>query len=371
MKPFIFFSFFIICLITDIAYANNLNYEINSQFRALYGYTEPDNTYEQSRNNFLLFGNINSKLSYQQNDTLSFNLHAAIKASASTYLENLNQGHWGEEVYVSMLSDYGDFYFGQMPNAASELSVTNSNLSVWQSTPANIVDFIENPNWKQNGKTKYYATLPSTAPDTDGSSLKFSYFTPEFKGTTLGLSYTPKYNANDSLISKFSSYGGKSAYSVALYNYQEFRSSDADFYISFSDYKNSHTEYGAGFSFYHKGWSLFASYLKTETQNSDKPISTQTSSKNKKAYFDDFRDSTAYNVGVSYEFAFFTSTLSYFDSYSKNTKAHNRIINLHNSIKFDKNYAIYLGFAHTDFRSYDQEDSNKGFATYAGIQFEF
>ena len=114
------------------------------------------------------------------------------------------------------------------------------------------------------------------------------------------------------------------------------------------------------------------SYLESKTKNSDKPINRFTLSKNKKAYFDDFRNSTAYNLSVSYEFAFLTSTLSYFDSFSKNTKAYNRIINLHNSAKFDKAYSLYFGLAYAQFKGVeDSIKGNKGLALYTGVQFEF
>ena len=355
------------------AVAENFDYEFDANFRALYGYTHPADEFKpnQKRNRFPLFASVNNKLSYEYDD-VSFNIYANLKATASNSVENLNQGHWGEEIYVSVFSDYGDFYLGQMENAASQLSVTNSDLSIWQISAMEITDFIENPNWQQKNKTKYYATLVSTTPNTDGSSFKVSYLTPEYKNTTLGFSYTPENNATDSLISKFSSYSGNGAYSLALYNYHDFDYFETDFYASFSDYENSHQEYGVGFSAYRKGWSIFASYLKSKTSSSDKPINEVAKSENQKAYFDDFRSSTAYNFGISYEFAFFTSTLSYFDSYSHNTEAYNRIVNLHNSIKFDKNYAVYLGCAYATFKPAEQtEKANKGFSAYTGIQFEF
>ena len=370
MKQVFLISFFIFSIGINSAFAGNFEHETNLKLRALYGYATLDDN-NQKHNHFPLFSKIDNTLGYVQSDSLSFNLHTSLQIKNSDTTENFNQGRWGEEVYASVFSDYGDFYIGQMQNAGAQLSITDSNLSVWTATPLEITDFMHNPNWQQNGKTKYYATLTSTVPNTDGSSIKFTYLTPEYKGTTLGLSITPKVNAADSLISKFASYHNNSAYSVSLYKFHEFNSAQADIYLSFSDYEHSHSEYAAGFSFYRKGWSIFASYLKTETKGSDKPITVNTQSKNQKAYFDDFRDSTAYKLGVSYEFAFLTSTLSYFDSYSKNTSATNRIINLHNSIKFDKNYALYLGLAHTDFKAVEQKNNNKGYAIYTGIEFEF
>lgn len=370
MKRFSF-VFFIACIFIALpAFSSNFDYDKNAKLRILYGHTQSEN--KQSKNNFPLFGNVKGTINYKQSENFSFNLHGTLKAKISNGLENLNQGHWGEEFYVDMLSNFGDIYIGQMKNAAAQLSITDSNLSIWQSAPTDIVDFINNPNWKQNNKNKYYATLTSTVPNTDASAFKISYLTPEYNNTTIGISYTPEVKANDSPISKFSSYYGNSSYSIALYNYHDFNLFESDFYVSFSNYENSHSEYGIGFSIYTRGWSIFGSYLKTEVKHSDKHITTITKSKNKIAYYDDFRKSTAYNFGISYEFSYLTSTLSYFDSFSQNTKAYNRIINLNNSIKFDKNYSLYLGIAYIDFQNTKGcLKDNNGFSAYTGVQFEF
>ena len=374
MKKLILISIFFSLFCSKIGNTKGFEHESEMKLRSLYGYTQYADSVKkgQNRNHLPVFAGIDNKLTYDFNDSLSFNFYADIKAKVSSNIENLNQGHWGEAVYAGIFSDYGDIYIGQMENVASQLSVTKADLSVWQISSTEITDFIENPNWYQSGKTKYYATLTSTNPNTDGSSFKISYLTPEYNGTTIGISYTPEVNATDSLISKFSSYSGNSSYSLALYNQHEFNSVNTEVYAAFSDYENSHQEYGVGFLVYRKGWSVFASYLRSNTSGHDKAITKTDVSENQKAYFDDFRNSVAYKLGVSYEFAFLTSTLSYFDSYSQNTKAYNRIINLHNSLKFDKNYALYLGCAYSMFNSAKEiAKNNKGFSAYAGIQFEF
>lgn len=374
MKKLIFFSLMSMFFISD-AIANNFEYDTNFALRALYGYFEPAKKFNDNinHNHFPLSANFNNKLNYLIDSETEFALNINLKAQTGHNLDNLNQGHWGEEVYISTFSKYGDFYLGQMDNSSVILGINKANLNIWQFTPTDMVNFAFNPNWSQKNKTKYYATLDSTLSDTDGSSLKFVYLTPEYKNTTLGFTFTPENNANDGLASKFSSYYGKSSYTVSLHNYQEFNFADAEFYLSYADYKDSHFEYAGGFLLYRKGWSLFGSYRKTNTSSSDKPIAKVDKSANRLAYYDGFRKSEAYNLGISYEFAYITSTFSYFDSFSNKTRAKNRIYNLHNSLKFDKNYALYLGFAYVDFISDNgkKTDGNKGFAAYTGVEFKF
>lgn len=373
MKRFVFICFLLLLSFSYPVNAGSIEYNTSAKLRMLYGYNFPAESFKenQKRSHIPLYANVESNISYKT-DNVEIGLFGKFESKISDNTDNMNQGHWGEEFYLSIFSEFGDFYAGQMPNAAAMNAVTKPNIAVWQPDNDEITDFINNPNWFQKNKTKYYTTLTSTIPDTDGSALKFAYFTPEYKSTSIGFSFTPNNNATNSLISKFSSYADKSSYTVSLYNHQEFDFFDTEFYMSFSDYENSHSEYGMGFSFYRKGWTFLASYLESKTKNSDKPINRFTLSENKKAYFDDFRNSTAYNLSVSYEFAFLTSTLSYFDSFSKNTKAYNRIINLHNSAKFDKAYSLYFGLAYAQFKGVeDSIKGNKGLALYTGVQFEF
>lgn len=375
MKKIVFFSILIIFLNIGQAYAKNFEYNTDIELRALYGYFEPAEKFKNNtnRNHAPLYGDLKNKLTYIANSDLEVEFNANLKAQTGNNLDNLNQDHWGEEVYIGAFSKYGDFYFGQMENSSAMLGINKANLKIWQPTPTDIVNFAANPNWSQKNKNKYYATINSTLSNTDGSALKFVYLTPEYKNTTLGFTFTPENNADDGLISKFSSYYGKSSYTVSLHNYQEFDYTDAEFYLSYADYKNSHFEYAGGFLLYRKGWSLFGSYRKTNTSSSDKPIAKVDKSANRLAYYDGFRKSEAYNLGISYEFAYVTSTFSYFDSFSNKTRAKNRIYNLHNSLKFDKNYALYLGFAYVDFISDNGKklDGNKGLAAYTGVEFKF
>ena len=375
MKKIVFLSIISLFLSPSISKAEQFEYDTNFTLRALYGYFEPAKKFEKQikRNHIPALANLENKVTYIANDDLEFSFNTNIKAKSGNNLDNLNQGHWGEEVYINAFSQYGDFYFGQMENSSVMLGINKADLKIWQTTPTDITDFAFNPNWNVNGKTKFYATLNSTLSDTDASALKFVYLTPEYKNTTLGVTYTFENNATDSLISKFSPYYKKSSYTISLYNYQEFNFADTQFYASFADYKDSHFEYAGGFLLYRKGWSLFGSYRKTNISSSDTPITDYNKSINCLAYYDGFRKSEAYNLGISYEFAYVTSTFSYFDSSSNVSKAQNRIYNLHNSLKFDKNYALYLGFAYVDFTSDDgvNINGNKGLAAYTGLQFEF
>ncbi len=357
------------------AAAQKFEYESEGALRGLAGYAYPAEKYRSGQNRFHapVYGNLKNALTYHFDEDTSFELSAGLKAKTGSNLDNYNQGRWGEEIYGRFSSVYGDFYFGQMPNAAVMLGVTRPNLPVWQPAPTELVDFIGNPNWQQHNRRKYYNTLTSTAVDTDGSSLKFIYMTPEFFGTTLAVTYTPENNANDGLTSKFSPYYKESAYSVMLYNQHSFAFADTEIYISFADFEKSHQEYAGGFSFYRKGWTAFASYRQTETTGHDFPIAAQNISANMPAYFDGFRNGYAWNVGLTYEWALITSTISYFESKADDTQAANRLVNWHTSIKPYKHLGFYFGMGYADFKAGNNqnESGNRGGFGYVGAEISF
>ena len=81
--------------------------------------------------------------------------------------------------------------------------------------------------------------------------------------------------------------------------------------LGYADYDENNKEYSLGFSLHRKGWTLGASYRKTDTNSKDTPI-------NKYNLYDGYRDAKAYNIGLSYEIGPFTTGVSYFNSKSNN-----------------------------------------------------
>lgn len=328
--------------------------------------------FDDSKTDSPAFGNFKNSLQYNINNQTFFKLSAAVSVQSGTYLDNLNQGKWGEEIYGQYESAYGSFYVGQMPNSAQMLSVDRPNLSIWQAQPLEIASFIQNPNWRQHNRQKYYNTLTSTLPNAEGSSFKISFQTPEFYNTVLGLTYVPQNDANDGLTSKFAPYADKTAYIGALYHHQEFSWFDSEFYLSFADYQQSHQEYAGGISLYRKGWTWFASYRQTEITGHDTPIAKIGSGQNHPAYYDGWRNGKAWNSGIGYEFALFNMVVSYFESRANQGGARNRIFNWQNTVKINQYFDIYAGAAYVDFKACRDDDSQnkRGPAVYIGIEFK-
>lgn len=366
-KTFLFLTAF---LLPMAANASNVKYEYGGALRTAAGYADPSGNFLSGQNRFHapMNGNLNGAAIYNFNDNTSFKLGLELKAKTGSNSDNLNFGHYGEEVYGKLQTAYGDFYVGQMQNPAALLGVVQPNLAIWQISPTEVADFMENPNWQQHNRRKYYSTLTSAQINTDGSSFKFAYFTPEFAGTTLALGFTPENNANDGLTSKFSPYYNRSAYHIALYNSHEFGFADTEFYLAYADFNHSHREYAGGISVYRRGLTLFAAYRQTESY--DHAITDTSLSANLPAYYDAFRNGFAVSGGASYEFALLTSALSYFEAKADNLPARTRLITLHNSIKPYKHLGFYLGGGYAEFTDAEHHE-NRGPLVYGGLEISF
>ena len=336
--------------------------------RALSGYEFSNHTDRnvQKKYAFPAYGKISADLLYRFDEETSLGLYTKLLGQSGVNLDNLNQGTWGEEVYGSFHSAYGDFELGQMPNVAATLAVTRPDFATWQPLSQDLADFIRNPNWAHHKHQKFYATLTSTVADADGSALKFSYYTPEWQGLTLALSVTPETNANDGLVSKFAPYHKESATTAAVYHNHDFGLFQSDAYLSYADYERSHQDYAGGLSLYRKGWTLFGLYRETDASSAAPVVSSA-------LYDDGWRDARAWNAGVGYAFFYWNTSVSYFESKAKKGGACSRIWNWHNGFKFHQNYAFYAGLAYADYEPNREsvKKSVNGYVGYLGLELNF
>ena len=357
------------------ATAGNFEFDYYGSIRFAPGYIINDHAAHNVQSDFHmpLNGWIENSVGYVWDEDTNLTLFTRLSGESGSDLDHLNQGNWGEEATGLWASKYGELYVGQAQNAAVMLGVNRPNINIWQIQPAEMVNYLSNPNWQQKKSRKYYSTLNSTLINTDGSSFKLSYLSPEWQNTRLGLSYTPENNAKDGLSSKFAPYYDKSAWIISLQNYRYFNFGETNFYAAFADFTDSHREYAAGLSYYHKGWTLFASYRKTQTSDSDAKITTQTLSPNMPAYFDAFRNGYAWNAGMSLQFAYVSAIVSYFESAADDFDARNRFVNTHLSFKMHKNLSFYAGFGWSEFTAGKDflAENNRGIYTYTGIEFNF
>lgn len=370
MKKYLFFIAAL--LLTLKANAAEFVYDYSGTADIFYGYSDySKNPYNrQKHNNTPSSAEIYTSAGYEFENGDSFLIHVDAQIAGSKKIKDYNQGDWGENVYGVYTSKYGEFSAGQMYNAAYQMAVGAPSVGYFRANNSPITDFLYTNNWQRGKKQTAYRTLNSTYLNTDGDALKIAYITPEFYGTKAAFSYTPDSYSKSGLLSKQSQYEHKSSYAAGLYNSHQFAYFTLESSLGYAFNHKNNQEFSAGLSLYRKGWTLGGSYRKSFTSSRDYALNTSKDS-NFPYFYDGFRHSQAYNVGLSYEIGPFKTGLTYFNAKADKTDNEDHIITFANRYAFHKNAAIYLATAFAEYKGIkDKVTSNRGTAVMLGLELE-
>ncbi len=356
---------FVLCMVSKSVSAGTFGLDYSASLNNYYGYTDYQEKYKKlhKSNNLNASLDLYGRAFYEINPSYVFALTGDFIIDSAKKVENYNQGKWGEEVFSSLESPYGNLVVGQNYNVAYKFAVGAPRIGSYRVNNTDLTNFITNPNWYKKGKKASYKTLNSTYINTDGNSLKASYITPEFSGVKLGLSYVPETYSQSGLVAKNAGYKDKSAYILGAYGAWDVFGYELETSLGFADYDKNDKEYSAGMSLYRKGWTLGASFRKTKADKKDYAI-------NKYNLFDAYREGRAYNIGLSYEIGPFVTGISYFDSKADNAENHDKIIAFSNSYEYNKYLTFSLTLAHLEAKGNDADIKNnsKGYAGIIGME---
>lgn len=362
-----------ICLLSAViplsVYAKEgIETEYGVSLNNYYGYADYAKPYNKNykSNNLNSSLNLYGRASYSFNPEYTTSIIGYFMIDSAKEIENYNQGIWGEEIYALTETPYGDVSVGQDSNVAYKFAVGAPNIGTYHVNNTDLVNFITNPNWYKKGSKTSYKTLNSTYINTEGTAPKINYTTSELYGLKFGLTYVPEIYSRSGLVAKKSPYEDEYAYIFGAYGAWDICDYELETSLGFADYHKNDKEYSAGISIYRKGWTLGASYRKTEVNHSDYAL-------NKENLYDAYREGRAYNVGISYAFGPILTGFSYFDSKAEKTKNHDEIISWSNSFRYNKYTTISLTAAHLLARGENRDISNnsKGYAFVLGLEFEF
>ncbi len=370
MKKILFFA--LVAGISSKAVAGEFVYNYSGTANTFYGYSD----YNKSKKNHQKHSNtpssaeIYTSAGYEFNNGNSLMLNVDAQIAGDKKIRDYNQGTWGENIYLVYNSKYGELSAGQMYNAAYQMAVGAPSVGYFRANNSPITDFLITNNWQRGKKPTAYRTLNSTYLNTDGDALKIAYTTPEFYKTKASFSYTPDSYSKAGLLSKQSKYEHRSSYAAGIYNSHEFKyfSLESSFGYAFNHKNNQ--EISAGLSLYRKGWTLGGSYRKSFTSSHDYALSSSKDN-DYPFFFDGFRRSEAYNLGLSYEIGPFKTGITYFHSKADKTNNEDHIITFANRYAFYKNAAIYLATAFAEYKANNVEVmSNRGTAVIMGLELE-
>lgn len=351
-----------------------LSYDISGSAIGLYGYSDLEKRFDDKEHHSQGTGTffINSALNYEYNQDYSLSLNLDLMAGIDHHMKNYNQGVWGEEIYGIFDAPAGRLMIGQTTNVASQFHQGAPSIGPLGSNQSGIVDFIHNPNWVRREKSTGFATLNSTAINTDGVAPKISYITPEFYNTLIGFTYVPDTYNRRGLINKHADYESDDGYVVALYHSFDLGFADLATSAGYAQFHDDDKEYSAGLTLTKGNWSLGGSYRKTYIDGQDKsrpqPVSERTP-----FLFDNYREGQAWDIGLGYEFGPFKTSLSYLHSAADRTKNKDKIVMLSNQYQVNKWVDVYLIGAYAKFEGNNDSirDNSTGYAAITGVSLNF
>ena len=352
-------SIIALLLLTNTAFAGEWNYDIEGQAVGLYGYSDI-----APHNRGVGRGYISSFFEYTVDSNTVAALNLKFNGGVDRELQSYNQGRWGEEVYASFDSAYGQIMLGQVFNVAYLFHNGAPMVGAFGSNN-DIVDFISNPNWQRDSKETRFATLNSTELNTDGVAPKLNYISPEIFGTAVGFSYMPDSYNRRGLINKHADYAHSDGFVGAIYNDYDWGYFSSQTSFGYGQYHGNDKELSASLKLSRGNWSLGGGYRKTYIDGDDKSSPKATLPLD----FDTYREGYAWNIGIGYEIGPFASSLSYFDSKAKNSKNRNKIVAFSNQYQFNKYIDIYLASSYVDY-DFSQEDK-QGYSIVTGLGVNF
>ena len=372
MKRYLLLSGLI--FIAASAEAGEWVYDVSGVANGFYGYSDYADRYraEHKHHHTPISGEIYTFAGYRFNDGTEVKLGLDGQIADGKEVEDYNQGTWGENIYGTVNSKYGELTVGQVYNAAYQLAVGAPSVGYFRVNNSPLTDFIANPNWqRRHHKTASYRTLNSTYLNTDADAPKVSYITPAWQGIKAAFSYTPDSYSEAGLINRQSRYDNRSSYASGLYYNGVFDWFEMESSLGYAYNHKNNQEASAGLSLYRKGWTLGGSYRQSWTTGSDYALNERVSDE-QPLFYDGYREGRAFNVGISYEIGPFKTGVSYFGAYAKKTNNKDKIVSWANRFAFNKYLAVYLTGAYTEYKgAYDGKDGNRGYAAVAGLELNF
>ena len=364
------------CLFCFPAAAGEISYDISGKTDLLYGYSDVSRRYEdlQKENTLEGVASFSASAEYQFNEDYSAVVYLDVMAATDKEVQDYNNGSWGKQISADLNTPFGQLSAGEMRNAAAALAVGAPEAGIFSLNNSEIVNFIANPNWhRRNGEYTSFKTLNSTEMNTDGAALKFSYFTPQIYNTILGVSYVSDTENRRGLVNNHARYARDDAYVIGLYHGTDLGFMSVEASLGYGIYHKNDKEFSGGLKLSRGNWSVGGSYRKTYVDGNDYDITEQNLSKQMPAWFDNYREGQAWNVGIGYQFGPYKASLGYFEAKAERTDNRDRIFMLNNDFQLNKNVNLYATAAHVDFQGENKEisENRKGFAFVAGIGLSF
>lgn len=361
---------------SSLAFAGDFELEHSVKVRGYYGIAE---TKKKASNNNMpnrLVSRTDVKLKgvYSFNDNYSLiwnNSSSAIFRQHDTRYNN--DGEWRFYNWATFSSPYGLLTAGQDFNVAHKFHQGGEDSGPLSMNDTNITWFLSDYNWKNNKKYVSFQTPKSTSMMADGRALKVNYITPKVYNTLFGFTYTPDGASRRGLISRYNDYKHDDAYVFAMHNEWEFDFADVYTSAGYGVFNRTDRDISLGVTLARGGWSIAAGYNKYYIDGNENPITTVTIDPRRPAYYDNYRESQAWDFSIGYEIGPVKTSIAYLHTKADNTPNRDDLVIWSNTYAVNKMLDVYAIGGYINSKGLDRSDANnnKGYTAIMGLGINF
>ncbi len=312
------------------------------------------------------------KADYHFNSQHKTGIHASTTIMYRQDDTNRRGGEYRFYPYITDSSQFGEFYAGYTYNAAYMLHKGAKDITFLKIDDSNATYFLSNPNWNNGFKSTFYATPKSTAIMNDGRAPKFTYISPNIKNTKLGFSYTPDNAHRRGMVSRYTNYQTKEdGYSFGAQHKYRLKDSTLYFSAGYGIFNKTDKETSLGFGLEYKNFNLATGFKKAYIDGNKNHISTTRINSHLPAYFDNYRESSAWNISFGYKWNNFKTNIAYLNTQSANTRHQDNLILWSNVYNMSKHAELFLSSAYLNLHGLKSKDDNQGYGIIAGIGWRY
>ncbi len=363
--------FVLLCFFPVTVSAGELSFEANGLAGVYYGVsqTKGKNKYP---NRMVGRGDATLNASYVFDDGHKLGLEAATAIIIKEDDKDRSEGEYRFYPYVKDVSKYGEVYLGYAKNAANMLHKGAKDITFLGVDDSDITYFLSDSNWSNGYKKTYFATPKSTSIMNDGRAPKLVYIAPIDETMKVGFSYAPDNKNRRGMSSRYVDYEEvEDGYTFATQKKWSFDEGDLYVSLGYGLFNRTDKELSLGVALEKGNFNVATGYKKAYVDGDKNPISTVKVSDNLPAYFDNYRESRAWNISMGYKWENYKTNLAYLITDAKNTRHQDNIILWTNVYELDNGFELYGAGGYLLMHGTEQSDDNRGYAVLGGVGLRF
>ena len=302
-------------------------------------------------------------------------IHADYTVVMRQHDNDYERGDWRFYPYLKWQDEEkGKITIGYTYNAARIMHMGAQDITWVGIQDSNVSYFLSSANWSNGQKKTKFATPKSTTILGDGRAFKLSYFTPEIGNTTFGFSYAPDNASRRGMTSRYTEYEKQQdGYTASMQNRWKLPYGQLYTSMGYGIFNRTDNVWSGGVRWVYDCLKISSSYKKSWIDGDKNPISTTAQNEHLPAYFDNYREGSAWDFSIGYDFGKFESNLAYLHTEAENTRHQDDIWLQSNKYELNKYVELYWINAYRNSKGYarNSDNNNKGYAVITGISIKY